>query len=135
MAIKYDVRQRTVLLCDYSRGGFQPPEMVKRRPAIVVSPRLRHRTGLLTVVPLSTSPPDRIEDYHCRIELPYSLPNFPQTICWVKADMLATVGFGRLDLFRTDRDHTGKRKYLTPRISEHEFEKVVASLKAALGIH
>ena len=49
--------------------------------------------------------------------------------------MLATVGFGRLDLFRTDRDHTGKRKYLTPRISEHEFEEVVASLKAALGIH
>ena len=49
--------------------------------------------------------------------------------------MVATVGFARLDLFRTDRDHTGKRKYLTPRISEDEFEKVVTSLKAALGIH
>ena len=108
--------------------------MVNRRPAIVVSPRLRHRTGLLTVVPLSTSEPERIGDHHCQIELPYSLPNFPETKCWVKADMLATVAFGRLDLFRTDRDHTGKRKYLTPRISEDEFEKVIVSIKAALGI-
>jgi uncharacterized protein YifN (PemK superfamily) len=62
------------------------------------------------------------------------LPHFPETKCWVKADMLATVGFERLDLFRTDRDQTGKRKYLTPRISEEEFEKVRACLKVALGI-
>ncbi len=48
--------------------------------------------------------------------------------------MIATVAFGRLDLFRTERDQTGKRKYLTPRISEEEFEKVIASLRAALGI-
>ncbi|WP_340250898.1 type II toxin-antitoxin system PemK/MazF family toxin [Sulfitobacter pontiacus] len=134
MAIKYDVPQRTVLLCDYSKGGFQAPEMVKRRPVVVVSPRLRHRRGLLTIVPLSTTPPERIEAHHCRIELPYSLPLFTETKCWVKADMIATVAFGRLDLFRTERDQTGKRKYLTPRISEKEFEKVIASLKAALGI-
>ncbi len=134
MPIKYDVNQRTVLLCDYSKGGFKPPEMVKRRPVIAVSPRLRHRRGLLTVVPLSTTPPDHIAPHHCQIELPYSLPHFPETKCWVKADMLATVGFERLDLFRTERDQTGKRKYLTPRISEEEFEKIRACLKVALGI-
>ncbi|UWS03115.1 type II toxin-antitoxin system PemK/MazF family toxin [Phaeobacter inhibens] len=134
MPIKYDVNQRTVLLCDYSKGGFKPPEMVKRRPVIAVSPRLRHRRGLLTVVPLSTTPPDRIAPHHCQIELPYSLPHFPETTCWVKADMLATVGFERLDLFRTERDQTGKRKYLTPRVSEDEFEKVRACLRVALDI-
>ncbi|WP_394805094.1 hypothetical protein [Sulfitobacter dubius] len=70
----------------------------------MVPPRLRHRTGLLTIVRLSTSPPDQVEDYHCQIELPYSLPNFPETKCWVKADILATVSFRRLDLFRTERE-------------------------------
>ena len=30
MPIKYDLPPRTVLLCDYSKGGFREPEMVKR---------------------------------------------------------------------------------------------------------
>jgi uncharacterized protein YifN (PemK superfamily) len=46
MGIKYPVGIGTILLCDYSRGGFQPPEMVKKRPAVVISPRLPHRDGL-----------------------------------------------------------------------------------------
>ena len=48
--------------------------------------------------------------------------------------MVATVAFDRLDLFRTDRDQTGKRKYLMPRISEEDFEKIRACLRVALGI-
>ena len=134
MALKYHVPQRTVLLCDYGKGGFHPPEMVKRRPVIAFSPRLRHRRGLITVVPLSTTAPDRQAPYHCTISLPYALPNFEQIECWVKADMLATVGFHRLELFRTDRDQKGQRKYLTPKISEEDFEKVRECVKAALGL-
>lgn len=37
MPIKFPVAPGTVLLCDYSTG-FLPPEMVKLKPAIVVSP-------------------------------------------------------------------------------------------------
>lgn len=48
--------------------------------------------------------------------------------------MLATVGYERLDLFRTERDQTGKRKYLTPRISPQEFDKILACIRVALGL-
>lgn len=134
MAIQYDAPPRTVLLCDYSLGGFRAPEMVKRRPAVVISPRLRHRTGLMTVVPLSTSTPTAKTDHHCRIALPHALPGFPEVDCWVKADMIATVAFERLDLFRTARDQYGKRKYLQPKISEADFASIKACIIAALGL-
>lgn len=134
MPIKYDVVPRTILLCDYSKGGFRAPEMVKRRPVIAVSPRLRHRTGLITVVPLSTTAPRQATNHCCKIRIHKPLPHFQEQECWVKADMIATVAFDRLDLFRTDRDHTGKRKYLTPKISELDFENIKACIRVALGI-
>lgn len=134
MAISYDVPPGTILLCDYSKGGFLPPEMVKRRPVVAVSPRLRHRTGLLTVVPLSTTPPDRVCAHHCMVAMPLTLPGFPAREAWVKADMLATVAFERLDLFRTGRDQYGKRKYLHPRLSDDDLSRVRDCIRAALGI-
>jgi hypothetical protein len=45
MGINYPVGIGTILLCDYSRGGFQPPEMVKKRPAAAISPRLLKGVG------------------------------------------------------------------------------------------
>ena len=56
MPISFPVARSTILLCDYSTG-FREPEMVKRRPVVVVSHRLPRRDGLCTVVPLSTTPP------------------------------------------------------------------------------
>lgn len=134
MPIKFDLPPRTILVCDYSKGGFRAPEMIKRRPVVVVSPRLRHRSGLLSVVPLSLTAPDRPSDHHCEVAMPCTLPGFPSMVCWVKADMVATVGFERLDMLRTDRDQMGKRKYLIPKISEDDFEKIKASIRAALGL-
>lgn len=134
MPIQFELPPRTILLCDYSKGGFRPPEMVKRRPVVVVSPRLRHRTGLLTVVPLSTTAPERVGAHHCRITIPQPLPKFAAAEAWVKADMLATVAFERLDLFRSERDQYGKREYLQPRISEDDFARVQACIRAALGL-
>ncbi len=136
MAIKYPVKPGTVLLCDYSKGGFLEPEMVKRRPAIVVSPRLPHRDRLCTVVPLSGSEPERLVSYVARIDLPNPLPEpFGQNVWWAKCDMLATVSFDRLDLFRTARDQTGKRKYLHPELPEDDFRAIQEAILAALGIH
>ena len=134
MPIKFPPLPRTVLLCDYGKGGFVAPEMVKRRPAIVISPRLRHRDGLCTVVPLSMTEPEHAVPYVVKLDLPWTLPPpFEQRVCWAKCDMIATVGFGRLDLFRTERDHMGKRKYLTPQIDDASFDKIKAAILAALG--
>lgn len=135
MAIRYPVRPGTILLCDYSLGGFREPEMVKRRPAVVVSPRLPHRDELCTVVPLSGSEPDRPLAYVIRVELSAPLPEpFEQSVWWAKCDMLATVAFRRLDLFRTGRDQEGKRKYLHPLLPESDLMRVRQGVLHALGI-
>ncbi|PIP00629.1 type II toxin-antitoxin system PemK/MazF family toxin [Pleomorphomonas carboxyditropha] len=136
MAIQYPVSPGTVLLCDYSKGGFLEPEMVKRRPAVVVSPRLPYRDKLCTVVPLSGSEPERPVSYVARIDLASPLPApFEHNVWWAKCDMLATVSFDRLDLFRTARDQTGKRKYLQPKLPEPAFRAIQEAILAALGIH
>jgi uncharacterized protein YifN (PemK superfamily) len=134
MPIQFPVAPGTVLICDYS-VGFRAPEMVKRRPAVVLSPRLRHREGLCTVVPLSTTPPGREVPYQCRIELAEALPEpFTEQFMWAKADMLATVSFGRLDLFRTKRGPDGRRRYLHPRLSPVAFHALKCAVLHGLGL-
>lgn len=136
MPLNYPVKPRTIVLCDYSLGGFRAPEMVKRRPAVVISGQLPRRNNLLTVVPLSGTASDPRNLYHCRIELSDPLPDpFAETEWWVKADMIATVGLQRLDLFRTDRDQYGKRKYLTNlKVSEEQFAQILDAVRHSLGI-
>jgi len=49
--------------------------------------------------------------------------------------MVATVSFDRLDLFRTERDQDGKRRYLTNlRVSEEQFAQIRQAVMRALGI-
>lgn len=136
MALKFPVKPRTILLCDYSLGGFRAPEMVKRRPAVVIAGALPRRNNLHTVVPLSGTEADPRNLYHCKVELLEPLPApFDETVWWVKADMIATVSLERLDLFRTERDQYGKRKYLTNlRVSESQFSQILYSVRHALGI-
>ena len=135
MPLKYPVGPGTIVICDYETG-FREPEMVKRRPAVVVSPRLPYRDGLCTVVPLSTTPPGRTLAYQCRLELPQELPEpFEGAVKWAKADMLATVGLARLDLPRLERDReSGRRRYLTIRLSDAQFAEVRRCVLHALGM-
>jgi uncharacterized protein YifN (PemK superfamily) len=135
MALQYPVVRGTILRCDYSRGGFQPPEMVKARPAVVVSPRLRHRDGLCTVIPISGDAPEHEVPYVVRLEFDPPLPYpFTYKVAWAKCDMLATVAFKRLDMFHTDRDQYGKRRYLQPKLLPEDLERVIEGAKAALGL-
>ena len=126
MPLKFAVKPKTILLCDYDLGGFRPPEMVKRRPAVVLVGALPRRGNLMTVVPMSGTESDPRNSYHCRIDLDAPLPEpFAETAWWIKADMVATVGLDRLDLFRTPRDQYGKRKYLTSlRVTDDQFDLV-----------
>lgn len=133
MPILYDQKPGTILICDYGLGGFKAPEMIKRRPVVVVSSRKRKSTGLLTVVPLSITAPDPVESHHCEIVLAAPLPGFAVGTCWAKADMVATVAFARLDLFRTARGPNGQRKYLSFRVSDAQLEEIRACLRCVLG--
>ncbi|WP_183260414.1 type II toxin-antitoxin system PemK/MazF family toxin [Bradyrhizobium sp. CIR48] len=132
--LKFHPEPGTVVICDYTTG-FRKPEMVKRRPVVVISPRLKRRHGLATVVPLSTTPPVPVCDHHCKISLNPVLPApFDSAEMWVKADMLATVGFERLELLRTGRDQQGKRKYLTPQLEQAHLKTVYQCVLHAIGI-
>jgi mRNA interferase MazF len=134
MTLKFHPEPGTILICDYTTG-FREPEMVKRRPVVTISPRLKRRDGLITVVPLSTTPPTPVCDHHCRLTIVPALPEpFDSPEMWVKADMLANVGFARLDLIRTGRDPLGKRKYLTPRLEPAQLKIVYHCVLHAIGL-
>lgn len=134
MPIRFPPAPGDVLVCDFATG-FQPPEMVKRRPVLVLSPRLRHRDGLCTVVPLSSTPPTRPVPYQCQLTLPSSPPRpFSRTDLWAKADMLATVAFHRLDLFRMGRDAAGRRQYVRIRVVDDDLARVQICVAHALGL-
>lgn len=108
--------------------------MVKRRPAVVISPRLPHRNGLSAVVPLSGTEPSRPTSYVLRLELEEPLPSpFPQKVWWAKCDMISTVSHARLDLFRTARDR-GQRQYLHPKVDADAFDAIMIGVLHGLGL-
>ena len=138
MAITIHPSPGQILLCDFSQG-FRAPEMVKsKRPVIVLTPSFSHRSGLVTIVPLSTVRPDPIMPFH------YQLPNncLPQTgtfqtgESWVKGDLIYTVGFHRLDLIRlgTRDPNTGKRIYYRRRLSRDRMKQIYTCVLHGLNL-
>ena len=120
MALNYVPLVRTLVVCDYSTG-FKVPEMVKRRLAVVVGPRLPQRADLATVVPLSTSPSSGGIRYQCKIELNEEPPEpYEGVVKWVKADMIAAVSLRRLDLPR----YPGSRTYMQHRVSDDQLRQI-----------
>jgi len=134
MALQIHPQAGAVLVCDFE-PGFRAPEMVKRRPVIVVSPRLRRRDGLCTVVPLSTTPPDEELAYHHRIEFTPPLPApYDAPAHWVKADMIYTVGFHRLYPLRRGKTEIGRRQYDNRVIAAAELAAIRRCILHALGM-
>jgi len=135
MEMRYAPLAGQILICNYDTG-FREPEMVKERLVVVVSPRLPHRDGLCTVVPLSTTPPRSGIRYQCKVALPYSAPPpYEGQFKFAKADMLATVAYRRLTMPYTGRDpRSGKRKYLKMVLVPDELAKVRRSVLFALGL-
>lgn len=134
MALSFHPNQGSVLICDYSTG-FILPEMVKKRPVIVITPRPRRRKQLCTVIPLSTTKPNPIEHYHYLLN-PLSLPEkFSQTQTWAKCDMIATVSLERLDRIKLGKDKNGKRVYSNHTILIEDLEAIKRCVLIALSIN
>jgi uncharacterized protein YifN (PemK superfamily) len=134
MPIREHPAQGTICTCDFD-AGFRLPEMVKRRPVIVISPKIRARAGLCTVVALSTTAPRPRQPYHCEIRLAAPLPPpWSSETMWVKGDMIYAVGFHRLDLIRRGKDLGGKRAYLHKPVSKDQLTEVRKCVLSALGL-
>jgi len=135
MPLTFHPKTGTIVICDYNTG-FTPPEMTKRRLAIVVSPQFKRRHNLCTVVPFSATPPDPIMPYHYLLHLNPTLPppyNSPNQ--WVKADMFATVSFNRLTLPFSGKGVDGKRQYIKLVIHGHDFKSIQKCMLNAIGLN
>lgn len=136
MALEFHPRPGTILMCDFS-SGFEEPEMVKRRPVVVISPKMKRSSGLCTVVALSTVKPEPLENWHYQLPLG-SLPRqgqFQAKESWVKGDMVYRVSFRRLDLIQTGKEPgTGKRQYFKQRLGRDQMKCVYACLLHGLNL-
>lgn len=135
MSIKYHPKQGTILICDFGKC-FTPPEMVKRRLVVVVSPKFKRRSGLCTVVPLSTTPPEPEMPYHYKLEWeePFPKPFNKKNYAWVKGDMLATVSFERLSIPKKGRDSNGKRIYDKRTVTQEQLTEIRKCILNGLGL-
>jgi uncharacterized protein YifN (PemK superfamily) len=126
--INFHPKRGTVLMCDFTTG-FQPPEMVKRRPVVVVSPRYRRHSGLCLVVPFSTVAPNDPEPHHLQIAVGrYDFFDRSKPT-WAKADMLTCVCFARLDRLLLNG------RYAAPMLDKADFLEVQKCVANALQLH
>jgi len=125
MPLNFQPRPGTVVMCDFV--GYVVPEMVKVRPVVVVA-RNRKNRQLVTVVPLSTTAPDKLEDHHHELSA-NPLPGKGHVTCWAKCDMIATVSLSRLDRYKT-----AHRTYETPKLPDADFQAIRRAIASALGL-
>ena len=122
-----------LLICNFDTG-FKPPEMVKKRPVVVISPRFRRRHPLCTVVPLSTKVPNPVEPYHHRMD-PQSLPgNLARRETWAKCDVVAMVSLERLDRVLIGNRLDGSRIYVAESVTADDLAAIRGCVAIALGL-
>lgn len=140
MPLQYPPQIGDVLLCDYPQwtelGDLEQGEMQKRRLVVVLHNRLPKRSGLVTVVPLSTSAPHKDIKYQCKIVFECSPPPpFEGLIKWAKADMINTVSYARLSLpYDGKCSETRRRKYVKIRLTKNQMLDIRTCLCIALGM-
>lgn len=135
MALPFHPNPGTILMCDFGQG-FKEPEMVKKRPVVVISPKLKNCGGLCTVVALSTVKPTIIENWHYLLP-PASMPKidkFQRGESWVKGDMVYRVGFARLEMIKMGKDSSGTRQYFKQRLGREQMQRVYSCLLHSLNL-
>lgn len=133
MPIQYHPSRGTLLFCDFD-NTFKTPEMIKRRPVIVISPPIKGRSGLCTVVCCSTTMPKTTMPYHAQIHLHEPLPVPLSSSFWIKGDMIYTVSFQRLSLIRAGKDTSGQRKYYSTILTDDQLRTVSACILHGLNL-
>lgn len=132
MSLNFVPSPGTLLICNFDTG-FRPPEMVKKRPVVVISPKRRRGNALCTVVPLSTTTPNPTESFHHQMDMT-SLPGkYAENTTWAKCDMVATVSRERLDRVLI-REKNGKRKYLAVQVTTEDLDAIRNGVIDALGL-
>ncbi len=125
--------QGTVVRVDLSEG-FHPPEIGKRRPAVVLSSEIAGRPLMCTIVPLSATQPRLLLPHHMQIRFSPPLPKpYEDPVVWLKGDNVITVAFHRLRLM-FERGEDGQRHYDVRVLDAGTFAKVQQCVRLGLGL-
>ncbi len=103
--------------------------MTKKRPVIIVSPRLPHRSKVAAIVPISTTAPKHDLPFVVRLSKNYHPSEDEKDPCWAKCDMLLNISTERLQSFKV-----GRRKYHTPTLNDEDFKAVQQGVIHGLGL-
>lgn len=103
--------------------------MTKKRPVIVVSPRLPHRSAIVAIVPISTTAPKHELPFVVKLSKNYHPTEAKELVTWAKCDMLLNIGVHRLDAFKV-----GRRKYTYPTLTPEDLAGVRNGIVYGLGM-
>lgn len=95
-AITFSPVEGTILVCDFSIG-FRPPEMIERRPCVVVSKERANRS-LCVVVPISST--ESTNPRAITVPIPIAKYRFLRKDSWAKCHAPSTVSITRLSMMR-----------------------------------
>ncbi|MBY0508831.1 MAG: type II toxin-antitoxin system PemK/MazF family toxin [Rhodospirillaceae bacterium] len=127
MGLNFHPRPGQVYVCDFT--GFKEPEMVKKRPVVVISPKLPYRSEIVAIVPISLTPPKHDLPFCFRLSKNYHPQEADDLPCWAKADMVVNVGTYRLAPFKI-----GRRTYAYPTLIPEDLEGVRRAVLCGLGL-
>lgn len=131
MSILYNIKPGLIASCDFD--GLRQPEMIKKRPVVVLTPT---HGGLVTVVACSGTPPSPPTRTHMKLN-PKQLPKiaFFNGETWVKGDMIYRVSMERLDLYKLPgRGSDGKRKYHKELIGRESMKNIYGCVMHGLNL-
>lgn len=103
--------------------------MVKIRPVIVLSPKLPYRSEIVTIVPISLTPPRHDLPFVVKLSKNYHPQEEDDLECWAKCDMVTNLALHRLKSFKIDR-----RKYHTPQLIGPDLSAVREGVVHGLGM-
>lgn len=104
--------------------------MVKPRPVVVLS---TVTSRLFTVVPLSTTRPDKVKSFHHELVWETPLPGWEGCYsCWVKGDMIYTVSQVRLKFLKVLSNKETGCVPIRCFLSENQWQGVRGAVREAL---
>ena len=133
MPIEQHPGMGAVITCDFNMGE-KTPEMEKNFPVVVICPSTAWRTGLCTVVGLSTSPPDKQRPYCCRLDLCPPLPAPWAAEMWVRGDLVAAVRFDCLNLIPWPHEDGQNQQFRMNPLSANQIKVVRDCVLNSIGV-
>mgnify|MGYP000636856461 CR=1 FL=1 len=127
MGLKFYPRAGQIFVGDFT--DLAVPEITKKRPIIVISPRLPYRSELVAVVPISTRPPVHDLPFVHKLSRNYTPWGDADLESWAKCDLVMNIALRRLSAFKI-----GRRNYTYPTLDPEELKAVRRAVLAGLGL-